>query len=177
MRENVSALMDGELDDDGAQKALEAMKRDPQLHRTWLSYHLIGDALRRHPGLAQNYAERVLERLQGEPAIMARGALRQQSGPGRLTMSIAASLAGIGVVAWLAVSMNDQSAAPAQAVAVASPPPVAAAAPVVPASAALPSGALKEYLFAHQGYSPSSSIQGMAPYMRTVTEKRQATAQ
>jgi sigma-E factor negative regulatory protein RseA len=175
MREKISALMDGELDDEGAQRTLEAIKRDPQLHGTWLSYHLIGDALRRHPGLAANYAERVLERLQGEPAIMAPGALRRQSRPARLATSIAASLAGIGVVAWLAFSMNDQSAAPAQTVAVASPPPVAAAA--VTASAALPSSALKEYLFAHQGYSPSSSIQGMAPYMRTVTEERQATAQ
>lgn len=115
--------------------------------------------------------------------MMAPGALRRQSRPGRLAMPIAASLAGVGMVAWLALSMNDQSAAPARAGAVASPPPVAAAAPVqpatpaVPASAVLPSSAIKEYLFAHQGYSPSSSIQGMAPYMRTVTEKRQATAQ
>jgi hypothetical protein len=36
----------------------------------------------------------------------------------------------------------------------------------------LPSGT-NDYLLAHQGFSPRVSLQGMAPYVRTVSERGQ----
>jgi hypothetical protein len=41
-----------------------------------------------------------------------------------------------------------------------------------PAQVPLPSGA-DDYLLAHQGFSPRVSLQGMAPYVRTVSEQVQ----
>jgi sigma-E factor negative regulatory protein RseA len=45
--------------------------------------------------------------------------------------------------------------------------------PATPVAEQSPSGALKEYLVAHQAHSPSSGIQGVAPYVRSVSEIRQ----
>ena len=41
-----------------------------------------------------------------------------------------------------------------------------------PAVVPLPSGT-NDYLLAHQGFSPRVSLQGMAPYVRTVSERGQ----
>jgi len=38
----------------------------------------------------------------------------------------------------------------------------------------LPS-ATNDYLLAHQGFSPRASLQGMAPYVRTVSDQSQET--
>jgi hypothetical protein len=43
---------------------------------------------------------------------------------------------------------------------------------VVPAMVPLPTGT-NDYLLAHQGFSPRVSLQGMAPYVRTVSEQAQ----
>jgi hypothetical protein len=40
---------------------------------------------------------------------------------------------------------------------------------------AVPAGeGAKDYLLAHQRYSPSNAMQGVAPYVRTVAEQRSA---
>jgi hypothetical protein len=41
-----------------------------------------------------------------------------------------------------------------------------------PALVPLPSSA-NDYLLAHQGFSPRMSLQGMAPYVRTVSDSTQ----
>ncbi len=46
MREQVSALADGQLDDDTMTRLLEAAHRDDEVGVTWHCYHLIGDVLR-----------------------------------------------------------------------------------------------------------------------------------
>ena len=52
------------------------------------------------------------------------------------------------------------------------PQPVAQVQPAV-ATAMVPlSSAANDYLLAHQGFSPRVSLQGMAPYVRTVSETR-----
>lgn len=180
MREEISALMDGELASDNARRTMDALKGDPQLHEAWSSYHLIGDVLRRETGLLSDFSGKVMERLESEPTVIAPIALASPvPKPARVALPLAAAVAGVGVVAWVALALNQQPpsvqvvATPAQAV-----QPAAMQAqsqpPLIQASIPLPSSAIKEYLIAHQGYSPSSSIQGMAPYMRTVTEVRPA---
>lgn len=174
MRENISALMDGELDDHDARPLMEKL-RDSEMQRLWSSYHLIGDALRRQALLTSDYAERVMEKLESEPTVIAPVIRRSSSNPyHRLVMPIAASLAGLGVVAWLAISMNAAPEIPSQAAVSAPTGGAESTAAPIPVSVPLPSKAIHEYLIAHQGFSARSNIQGMAPYMRTVTEKRQA---
>jgi hypothetical protein len=52
------------------------------------------------------------------------------------------------------------------------PPPLAQTKPVEakPVMVPLPTQA-NDYLLAHQGFSPRVSLQGMAPYVRTVSEQ------
>ena len=45
MSEDISRLMDGELDDDAAEHVCAAM-RDAGAQATWACYHVIGDQLR-----------------------------------------------------------------------------------------------------------------------------------
>ena len=46
MKQNISTLMDGELSGDEAEMLLGRIKRHPDAQQEWLTYHLIGDAMR-----------------------------------------------------------------------------------------------------------------------------------
>jgi len=65
--ELISALADGELQDDAMTQALQALEADAQLQFTWDTYHVVGDVLR-SPDLATKAASAAfLTRLQ--PAL------------------------------------------------------------------------------------------------------------
>jgi hypothetical protein len=79
-------------------------------------------------------------------------------------LSAAASLAAVALVGWLAF-------APQPASQLTTPAPVAQApAEAKPNLVPLPTAA-NDYLLAHQGFSPRVRLQGMAPYVRTVSEQ------
>jgi anti-sigma factor RsiW len=61
LREQVSALCDGELAADSRRFLLKRLADDPQLKAAWSNYHLIGDNLRRQacPPLPLDFADRV----------------------------------------------------------------------------------------------------------------------
>jgi hypothetical protein len=75
----------------------------------------------------------------------------------------AASLAAVGLVGWLALGPQHQPASAPVAQAV-QPTREAKQPVIVPLPTATP-----DYLLAHQGFSPRISLQGMAPYARTVS--------
>jgi hypothetical protein len=81
--------------------------------------------------------------------------------------ALAASVAAVALVGWLAFAPQQSPVAP-----VAQQQAPAAVAKTKPALVPLPSGA-NDYLLAHQAYSPRVSLQGMAPYVRTVSEQVQ----
>jgi hypothetical protein len=81
---------------------------------------------------------------------------------------LAAAVMGMAAVGWVALSLN--SPLPPTELAAKPRPSSGLAAPVAERS---PSSALKEYLVAHQAHSPSGGIQGVAPYVRSVSEIRQ----
>jgi sigma-E factor negative regulatory protein RseA len=150
MKERISALMDGELEDQAAGAAIDELARDPAARETWRLYHLISDALRENQPLA-------------------RAAVVPIPQPRRWTpLPIAASLAAVALVGWVAFSPQPPAPLPQPVVAQA-PAPKAAAAPVP-----LPSAA-RDYMLAHQGVSPRGSLQGMAPYVRTVSDDATGT--
>ena len=76
-------------------------------------------------------------------------------------MSLAASLAAVALVGWLAFAPQPEA-----------PQPMAQAQPAITPvlNVPLPSAA-NDYLLAHQGFSPRVSLQGMAPYVRTVADR------
>lgn len=160
--ERVSALMDGELDDGDALVEIKRLGGDGEAADTWALYHLIGDSLRGE-GAAGLTSGAFRERLAAEPTVLAprRSVLPRKA---RLyTLSAAASVAGVAVVAWLA-AVNQPGAFDRGTGTIARED----AAVVQPAALALDEAAVREYLLAHQQHSPSSSVQGAAAYIRTV---------
>jgi sigma-E factor negative regulatory protein RseA len=160
MKDTLSAWMDGELDRRQAGPLPAQIKQDAQLRRDWDCYHLIGDALRGVHG--PDLSARICERLEAEPTVLA--PQRRSEKLRWAAMSVAAGAAAVMFVGWIALSGTQQE-------------PVQVAA--VPAAevhlAAVPAGAgANDYLLAHQRYSPSSAMQGVASYVRTVSEERSA---
>jgi sigma-E factor negative regulatory protein RseA len=163
MKDRISEFMDGELDDRAAAPLIDALGRDGEARDAWRTYHLIGDALRDSSLLSPGFTARVARALEAEPTVLAPRRLQPQP---RTWYALAASVAGFALVGWLAFAPQQTAIAP---VAQQQSPALAQAKPnIVP----LPSGT-NDYLLAHQAFSPRVSLQGMAPYVRTVSEQAQ----
>jgi len=165
MNDKISALMDGELDDKSTAEMIDSLGRDGDALRVWRAYHLISDAMRDSRMLSDGFTARVAARLSAEPALLAPARLQAEQRKW-LVLSAAASVAAVSLVSWLAFA--PQREAPPPQVAQASPTPLKKQPAIVP----LPSGT-NDYLLAHQGFSPRASLQGMAPYVRTVSDQPQ----
>jgi sigma-E factor negative regulatory protein RseA len=165
MKEKLSALMDGELDDKSAAEMIQALGADHEAVRTWRTYQLISDAMRESGLLSANFAQRLSTRLAAEPAVLSPRALQAQSRKWfGFALSAAASVAAVALVGWMALAPRPQPPTPA-------PAPVAQVQPAPkPDIVPLPSAA-NDYLLAHQPFSPRIYLQGMAPYARTVAEQ------
>jgi sigma-E factor negative regulatory protein RseA len=168
MKDRISAFMDGELEDKAAAEVINALGHDDEALEAWRAYHLISDALRDSRLLSSGFTGRVARQLAVEPTVMAPVRLPPQP---RTWYALAASVAAVSLVAWLAFAPQQTPVAPvAQQVSPAPAP--AAVAKSRPALVPLPNGA-NDYLLAHQGFSPKVSLQGIAPYVRTVSEPLQ----
>lgn len=167
MLQDISTLMDGELDDQAAQAALARLEAAEDLRDRWLVYHLIRDALRREIAFSGDLAPGIGQRLAQEPTVLAP---RRSLAP-RLkvaAVSLAASVTAIAVVAWvLFQNPQDRLEEPR---AMAEPSNLAAKTLHFPAAQQL-----NDYLIAHQEYSPSTTIQGVAPHVRTVADSKRET--
>jgi len=151
MKDRISALMDGELDERDAGDTIDTLGRDREALEAWRTYHLISDAMQ------------MSHRLAAEPGF---APLRLAARPPlRFALPLAASVAAVALVGWLAFAPPQQSV-PAQA------PVLAEVKPTPPVMVPL-SSAANDYLLAHQGFSPRVSFQGMAPYVRTVSDQVQ----
>jgi len=162
--EQISALMDDELDGNDARQALLRLGDSGEARERWATYHLIGDALRGQHA-AVDVAAKVSLALESEPTVLApRSAPRRASRTMTFALSAAASLSAIAVVGWMALSTHTVSQSPAEIAASAQAPAVEAQLVSSPAN-----GAVNDYLLAHQGVSPSSGLQGVATYIRTIS--------
>lgn len=174
MRARISALMDGELDAGEIGEPLKALGEDAAAREAWRTYHLISDALQGGSLLSGSCLARVSERLAGEPTLI--GTLPTGVAPAQrprwfMPSALAASLAAVALVGWMAFAPQDQRAPVLQPVVANAPqamPPVRAQAP-----ARQPlTEATRDYLIAHQAFSPRTSLQGMATYVRSVSAER-----
>jgi sigma-E factor negative regulatory protein RseA len=165
MKDRISALMDGELDDSSAATAIEALQSDGEARDTWRTYHLISDALGKSRMLSEGFSERVAAALAKEPTVLA--PRRRPAGEPRRWVALAAGVAAVSLVGWLGFAPQQTAVAP-----VAQAPKMTSPQEVKPTVVPLPSGT-NDYLLAHQGFSPRVSLQGMAPYVRTVSERGQ----
>src|SRR3982751_4300041 len=104
--DSISAMMDGELDSDQAQRELARVKQDAELRDRWDTYHLIGDALKREPLLSSGFNAALAQKLSQEPTVLAP---KRYSTPSRrvtYALTAAASLAAVAFVASVAFSPN-----------------------------------------------------------------------
>ena len=160
MKEQISALMDGELEGRAAGEAIDGLRAGGEALETWRVYHLIADGMRDTRLLSAGFAARFAERLAAEPTVLAPGRLPGRTPAQRFAYAAAASVAAIGLVGWLAFGPQPQA-----------PQPMAQVeAPLTPITVPL-TNAANDYLLAHQGFSPRVSLQGMVPYVRTVADR------
>lgn len=164
MNENISRLMDGEVDAQEFERICAEMKAPGALD-TWVCYHVIGDQLRGEHGVSTRFSTRFCAALAAEPTVLAPAATSRSAPPRQAQIAtaawaVAATLAAVTVVGWTAFSMVD---APPTAVARAREAATVRAAQVKPAGD-IPA----DYLIAHQEYSPSMVAQGAGPYLRAV---------
>jgi sigma-E factor negative regulatory protein RseA len=180
MNEQLSALMDSELTEAEARRLLGALKNDAQLNQRWASYHLLGDALRKTPQMSADFGAKVMQRLAGEPTVLAP---RRQSKPAtpRFALPLAASFAAVslvGVLTWQMTQVNQTG----QATSLAAAPTVqrvalteaAATQPKAPERVLFSSAASRSYLLAHQEFSPSYTMEGFPAYVRTLSEQQES---
>jgi len=175
--EKISMLMDGELDEHESQGLLKRLKNDPELARGWHDYHLIGDAMRGERPLSAGFNERLGARMAAEPTILAPQRASKRSATA-YALSAAASISAVALVGWVAFVNYPEAPAPQIAQApLAAPPAITAVSAITPPAAApqpqlasvSSEGKMNEYLMAHQEFSPSTAIQGLAPYIRSVS--------
>jgi sigma-E factor negative regulatory protein RseA len=158
MNERVSVLMDGELDDKSAAAAIQSLANEREARDVWRTYHLIGDLMRGSAPLSDDFSARIAWKLAEQPTVLAPGRIKPEPRRWFTASAVAASFAAVALVGWLAFAPQPQVV------------PVAELKPAAPAIVPMPSQA-NDYLLAHQGFSPRVSLQGMAPYVRTVSEQ------
>jgi len=161
--EKISAFMDGEIEGIEAPGQINRLKEDGRLRASWDTYHLIGDTLRGEKlSLPQDFTAKLSARLADEPTVFApRPRSSWQSAVRRFALPVAASVGGMALVAWLAV-FNNPFAPQKENLAVKTPAAVEGKTQVANAE-------VNDYLLAHQQFSSSTTLQGVASYVRTVS--------
>ena len=152
MNEDISRLMDGELEDDAAVDRVLAGMKQTGATASWMCYHVIGDALRGEGMAGLSVTRRITVALANEPTVLAPH--RRVDRPATWAWAAAATVAAVAVVGWTSVSLTDTApSAVALAREAATVSPARLNPQVIPA----------DYLLAHHEISPSMPIQGLPP--------------
>ncbi len=157
----LSAFFDDELEDHAVEPLLKTAVRDSEMRAAWQAYALIGDHLREESSLSTDMTACVMARLKDEPVVLAPRNLPQTKRHHPL-LALAAAVAGIAVVGWLALFavppaptfIEARRAAPAPVVATAETSPMR--------------NDMNEYLLAHQTQSSSFRLGESTEHVRTV---------
>lgn len=194
-REQISALMDGELLGDNHLYIMNALSSNREFRKSWCHYHLIGESLRGNlpshydPGLA----ERISMAIKDEPVIMApetgRFSLKDYFKPA-LGFAIAASVTVVVIFSVRQTSeipsLDSTQTAAVQQQSPTINSPVNQQARVATVSTATdnpqqvirtyktPTDAqsrLNRYLVNHNEYRTNTGVQGMLPYVRIVAHE------
>ncbi len=159
MKQDISALMDGELFDEDAEDVLNKLKRNPEAHTEWQVYHLISDALRQPDHVRSDISASMRDRLRDEPIVFA--PVVQQKQARWYAVSAAASVMAITLVAWLSLQAGStiqfQVATTKNA--------------MHPASFSAVDN-FDDYLSAHREFSPRKDVLRMTSHVSTVTRQQ-----
>lgn len=179
MKDKLSALIDGDLDQNAIRPVFDGLRRDASLRKDWDAYCLIGDVIRGERAGSADFVGRVMAGLDEEPIVFAPAASAAASARRsvlRTLMPVAASVMGVAAVGLVAATLYSQEAPAPAAVAVqriaAQPVIASASAPVLARAqgggAGVADDPLREYVFAHQGVS-GGPMPAAVQYVRTVS--------
>ena len=166
-------MIDGELEARDAELVLDAVKNDSELQERWRHYQLIGDALRGSDALHRDITARVMAALEDEPVVLAPRRRQRHEWP-RTVLALAASVAGVALVSWVALGPRSDESRPAAELAAASAPMQAASTRTPPAEPA--AADMREYLVAHQAQAGALRFRGGTENIRTVAVGGPASA-
>ena len=179
MKDKLSALLDGDLEEQATRPVFERLRSDAELRLQWDAYCMIGDALRGDRHGSNDFVARVMASLDDEPTLLApkavaRSGVRQTVWQSLLP--IAASVMGVAAVGLVAATLYSQNE-PAPARVAAGSPAVQVVSLPVERSALLPVAhdPHREYVFAHQGLSGGGPLPAGVQYVRAISEQRQGT--
>jgi len=158
MSEDISRLMDGELDDEAADRVFAAM-RDPATRSTWACYHIIGDQLRGTSLRTTGFTDRFAKRLAAEPTVLAPVRPPAERPLATWAWAAAAGVAAVAVVGWTAFTLGESNPAMLAK---------AREATMVRNDQLKPRPVPQDYVIVHQEYSPATQLQGVQPYLRAV---------
>ena len=170
--EKMSEMMDGELDAQEARVQIRRLTQDATLAQQWETYHLIRDVLRNEVVIGPGLTRKVSAKLDHEPTVVAPHT-RLPARLVRYSLPMAAAVAGITVVGWLALNIGPTVQPGSPRVAQTSSAqgqartPLASAEPSAQSGAKLATGR-EYYLLAHREFSPTAAMQGVAS-LRTVS--------
>lgn len=144
MTQELSTLMDGELDGQQAERIIRSCVGNEELKQKWQAYHVIGDALRGDAPCREASTRRIMDAIAAEPTVLAPRRIAAASA-GRIAFAAAASLATVSVVGW--IGLQDSATSKGQVVATSATPAAtqAAATPGI-----MPLQNVNEYLVAHR---------------------------
>lgn len=180
----LSALYDGELETHESQAivaVVRAAAREEQMRAAWHAYALSSDCLRGGQVDTPDISASVMARINAEPVVLAP---RNVAMPAHHQpwLALAASVAGVAVVGWLAIAGNQQVTGSDSGLAAVSPAPTFAVSAVSVATAptqapvkapdehARPAhGDISEYLLAHQTQASSFRLGDATHQIRTVS--------
>ncbi len=144
MKDQLSALMDGEFEIAHSEHLITSAKSGGEMQQSWASYHLIGDAMRGETYLSHDFSRRVMAALETEPTVLAPVSSNAQVVSFKTSVkstkfwSAAASVAAVMFVGMMVLQQQSNTIDELSPVEIAQNLPV-------------------EYLAAHQAAAPSSA--------------------
>ena len=108
MKDQISALMDGELALNSSEHVFTAIKAGGEMAVCWSTYHLIGDVMRGSALLKPGFNERLMQQLETEPTVLAPHGRRTFIKSPAL-WSAAASVSAVMFVGWMVMQQQTQS--------------------------------------------------------------------
>lgn len=180
MKSKVSALMDGELDQQEVSNIIEAIKKDSDLQDEWKTYHLIGDTLRQSSRLSMNISSSVNQKLKAEPTVLS-PKIPSTSAPKNQKFKVFAFSMTASVIAMVSgwVIMHDLYK-PKQIIMAEQPKqdnnmdmagvPIMVSTPPLMHNYSHPPVEINDYLFVHREFSPGGTMRGQITNLHSVTE-------
>ena len=101
MKQDISSLMDGEVDAHDADRIIRACGTSEEHKDTWQLYHVIGEAIRGQSPRSLARDNRVVGAIVKEPTIIGGRKKPLETFIGKVALAAAASVATVGVVSWI----------------------------------------------------------------------------